>query len=165
MSGALGHYSGSVTCVLAILPSLVVVVGDGFVVHYRVGSDAAIVVDDDVVMLLIAPLDAFDDRWVREAQGKLERAQAEIQATTMDVSMRRGLDHALVEVSCLLETEPFQATERAQNVESAPPDTTITSGTRRRDNLAKVMFNERQRKNARVVFGDEDAADKSFDSD
>ncbi|MCO5551296.1 hypothetical protein L7F22_004795 [Adiantum nelumboides] len=115
--------------------------------------------------MCIIHADAFDDRWVREGQGELERAQAEVQVTAMDVFMQRGLNDALAEVSCLLETEPFQAAERAQNVESAPPDTTIRSGTRRRDNLAKVMFNEWQRKNARVVFGDEDTADESFDSD
>ncbi|MCO5572949.1 hypothetical protein L7F22_026711 [Adiantum nelumboides] len=115
--------------------------------------------------MCIIHADAFDDRWVREAQGELEHVQAEIQATTMDVSMRRGLNDALAVVSCLLETAPFQAVERAQNVESAPPNTIIASGTRRRDNLAKVMFNERQRKNARAVFGDEASADESFDSD
>ncbi|MCO5574151.1 hypothetical protein L7F22_027931 [Adiantum nelumboides] len=93
--------------------------------------------------MCIIHANAFDDIWVQEAQEELERAQVEIQATTMDMSMQRGLNDALAEVSCLLEIEPFQAVERAQIVESTPPNTTIAGGTHRQDNLAKENGKER----------------------
>ncbi|MCO5612233.1 hypothetical protein L7F22_066497 [Adiantum nelumboides] len=109
--------------------------------------------------------DAFDEGWLREAQVELQQAQMEVVATFKDGINCSGLTKALAEVTHTIESEPSLAEERAQDAGIAPLDPTHVSGAHRRDNISRVMFNEKQRKCARMVFGDKDSTDESFDSD
>ncbi|KAI5064295.1 hypothetical protein GOP47_0020965 [Adiantum capillus-veneris] len=108
--------------------------------------------------------DSFDEGWIREAQGELQRAQAQLDATSLDTTVRSGLNDALAEVSCLMDSDSSQAVERAQNGGDVSSDV-VVSGAHRRDNIARVMFKERERRNAVAVFGDNDSADESFESE
>ncbi|MCO5567367.1 hypothetical protein L7F22_021057 [Adiantum nelumboides] len=109
--------------------------------------------------------DAFDEVWVRATQGELRRAQAEEAVSNLDPIVCSGLTDTLVEVTSLIESDPSQVAERTQNVGNVPFDATNISGSQRHDNLARVMFNERARRSAKLIFGDNDFADESFDSD
>ncbi|MCO5583799.1 hypothetical protein L7F22_037713 [Adiantum nelumboides] len=90
--------------------------------------------------------DSFDGVWVQEAQCELRRAQAEVAVTNLDPIVCSRLNDALTEVTSLLDSDPSQATVRAQNVGSVPIDATNVSGAQRCDDLSKVMFNERARR-------------------
>ncbi|KAI5076636.1 hypothetical protein GOP47_0008701 [Adiantum capillus-veneris] len=68
--------------------------------------------------------DAFNDVWVREAQGELRRAQAEEVVSNRDPIVCSGLTADLVEVTSLIESDPSQVVERAQNVGNVPFDAT-----------------------------------------
>ncbi|MCO5600409.1 hypothetical protein L7F22_054521 [Adiantum nelumboides] len=109
--------------------------------------------------------DSFDEVWIQEAQCELQHAQAEVVVTNPDPIICCGLTDALVEVTNLLDSDPLQAAERTQNVDSVLIDATNVSGAERLDNLSKVMFNERARWSARMIFKDDDCIKESFDSD
>ncbi|MCO5585972.1 hypothetical protein L7F22_039908 [Adiantum nelumboides] len=115
--------------------------------------------------MCIVHADAFDEGWVREAQVELQRAQMEVAATSRDAVICSGLNEALAEHTYTLESEPSLAVDRVQDAGIAPLDPAHVSGAHRRDNISRVMFTEKQRKCARMVFGDEDSADESFESD
>ncbi|MCO5574299.1 hypothetical protein L7F22_028081 [Adiantum nelumboides] len=115
--------------------------------------------------MCIVHADAFDGGWVQEAQVELQRAQMEVVATSKDAAISSGLNEALAKLTYTLESKPSLAMDRAQDAGIAPLDPAHVSGAHRRDNISRVMFTEKQCKCARMVFGDEDSADESFDSD
>ncbi|KAI5060416.1 hypothetical protein GOP47_0024836 [Adiantum capillus-veneris] len=111
--------------------------------------------------MCIVHADSFDEGWIREAQGELQRAQAQLDATSLDTTVRRGLNDALQK---LMDSDSSQAVERAQNGGNVSSDV-VVNGTHRRDNTARVMFKERERRNVVAVFGDNDSTDESFESE
>lgn len=62
----------------------------------------------------------------------------------MDPIVQSGLSDALGEVTSLLETQPSQAVERAQTVDSTPFYSTNVGGAHRRDNLSRAMCSMRE---------------------
>ncbi|MCO5605237.1 hypothetical protein L7F22_059417 [Adiantum nelumboides] len=118
-----------------------------------------------VLHMYIVHADAFDEVWIRQAQGELRRAQAEETVSNPDPIVCSGLTAALAEVTSLIESDPSQVAERTKIMENVSFDATNISEAQRRDNLARVMFNERARRSVNLIFGDNDSADESFDSD
>ncbi|KAI5081228.1 hypothetical protein GOP47_0004411 [Adiantum capillus-veneris] len=63
-----------------------------------------------------------------------------------------------------MDSDSSQAIERAQNGGDFSSDV-VVNGAHRRDNIARVMFKEREQRNVVAVFGDNDYADESFESE
>lgn len=105
--------------------------------------------------------DKFDDAWVQEARAELERVEREAIAMK-DKDLQNSTQNGLHEITATALIDVVQMENRAQ-ADTPLEDASIPDGKTRRDNLAKVMFQEHQKKALHTAFG-LDSADECYDS-